>query len=214
MATPGAGKTTFALRVATELKSNRTVDRVIVVVPTEHLKIQWSHAAARAGLALDPHFTNANGVVNPQYDGIVVTYAQVAMHPYKHYAVATARRTLVILDEIHHGGDAKSWGDGIRTAYADVERRLALTGTPFRSDDAAIPFVRYEDDGEGYLKSKADHTYGSTPRALVNPSTPSKRPARGKPPSTRVATGFPQFCRPLIRDFSNCANICLMRVDW
>ena len=104
MATPGAGKTTFALRVATELKNNRTVDRVIVVVPTEHLKIQWSHAAARAGLALDPHFTNANGVVNPQYDGIVVTYAQVAMHPYKHYAVATARRTLVILDEIHHGG--------------------------------------------------------------------------------------------------------------
>ena len=90
----------------------------------------------------------------------MVTYAQVAMHPYKHYAVATARRTLVILDEIHHGGDAKSWGDGIRTAYADVERRLALTGTPFRSDDAAIPFVRYEDDGEGYLKSKADHTYG------------------------------------------------------
>ena len=132
MATPGAGKTTFALRVATELKNNRTVDRVIVVVPTEHLKIQWSHAAARAGLALDPHFTNANGVVNPQYDGIVVTYAQVAMHPYKHYAVATARRTLVILDEIHHGGDAKSWGDGIRTAYADVERRLALTTRPFR----------------------------------------------------------------------------------
>ena len=160
VATPGAGKTTFALRVATELKNNRTVDRVIVVVPTEHLKVQWSQAAARVGLALDPQFKNANGVVNPQYDGIVVTYAQVAMHPYKHHAVATARRTLVILDEIHHGGDAKSWGDGIRTAYSDVERRLALTGTPFRSDDSAIPFVRYEDDGEGYLKSKADHTYG------------------------------------------------------
>ena len=66
----------------------------------------------------------------------------------------------MILDEIHHGGDAKSWGDGIREAYDDAERRLALTGTPFRSDDAAIPFVRYTDDGEGYLKSRADHTYG------------------------------------------------------
>lgn len=32
VATPGAGKTTFALRVATELLDNRTVDRVIVVV--------------------------------------------------------------------------------------------------------------------------------------------------------------------------------------
>ena len=160
VATPGAGKTTFALRLATELVGNRTVDRVIVVVPTEHLKVQWSQAAARVGLSLDPHFTNTAGVVNPEYHGIVVTYAQVAMHPYKHRAVATAQRSLVILDEIHHGGDAKSWGDGIREAYDDAERRLALTGTPFRSDDAAIPFVRYTDDGEGYLKSRADHTYG------------------------------------------------------
>ncbi|MCK7636889.1 DEAD/DEAH box helicase [Corynebacterium sp. CCM 9187] len=160
VATPGAGKTTFALRLATEIVGNRTVDRVIVVVPTEHLKVQWAQAAERVGLFLDPHFTNTSGVVNPEYHGIVVTYAQVAMHPYKHRAVATAQRSLVILDEIHHGGDAKSWGDGIREAYDDAERRLALTGTPFRSDDAAIPFVRYTDDGEGYLKSRADHTYG------------------------------------------------------
>ncbi|GAA4786839.1 DEAD/DEAH box helicase [Corynebacterium canis] len=159
VATPGAGKTTFALRVATELKTNRTVDRIIVVVPTEHLKVQWSQAAARVGLALDPAFSNS-GVVNPEYDGVVVTYAQVSMHPYKHHAIATNKRSLVILDEIHHGGDAKSWGDGIREAYNGAVRRLALTGTPFRSDDSAIPFVRYEDDGEGYLKSKADHTYG------------------------------------------------------
>lgn len=159
VATPGAGKTTFALRVATELTTHRTVDRVIVVVPTEHLKVQWAEAAARVGLSLDPKFKNTDAV-NPQYDGIVVTYAQVAMHPYKHYAVATAKRTLVILDEIHHGGDAKSWGDGIRDAYRDATRRLALTGTPFRSDDSMIPFVRYAEDGEGHLVSQADHTYG------------------------------------------------------
>lgn len=159
VATPGAGKTTFALRVATELTTHRTVDRVIVVVPTEHLKVQWAEAAARVGLSLDPKFKNTDAV-NPQYDGIVVTYAQVAMHPYKHYVVATAKRTLVILDEIHHGGDAKSWGDGIRDAYRDATRRLALTGTPFRSDDSMIPFVRYAEDGEGHLVSQADHTYG------------------------------------------------------
>ncbi|GGG69183.1 DEAD/DEAH box helicase [Corynebacterium pelargi] len=159
VATPGAGKTTFALRVATELKTKRIVDRVIVVVPTEHLKVQWSAAAARVGLSLDPKFKNTDAL-NPQYDGAVVTYAQVAMHPFKHHALATAKRTLVIMDEIHHGGDAKSWGDGIREAYSDAERRLALTGTPFRSDDSAIPFVRYEETAEGYLVSQADHTYG------------------------------------------------------
>lgn len=158
VATPGAGKTTFALRVATELMAQRAVDRVIVVVPTEHLKVQWSAAAARVGLSLDPHFKNS-GAVNPAFDGIVVTYAQVGMHPYKHNAITSARKTLVILDEIHHAGDAKTWGDGVREAYDEAVHRLALTGTPFRSDDSPIPFVRYVEDGEGHLVSQSDHAY-------------------------------------------------------
>lgn len=159
VATPGAGKTTFALRVATELKAARVVDRIIIVVPTEHLKTQWAESAGRVGLAINDNFKNSDAM-NSAFDGIAVTYAQVAMHPYKHYAVATSKRTLVILDEIHHGGDAKSWGDGIREAYRHAERRLALTGTPFRSDDSTIPFVRYEQDGEGHLVSQSDYTYG------------------------------------------------------
>ena len=159
VATPGAGKTTFALTLASMLHAEKTVERIIVVVPTEHLKVQWSQAAARFGLSLDPAFSNSSAV-NPAYDGVVVTYAQVGMHPFKHHAVASARRTLVILDEIHHAGDAKSWGDGVREAYNDVEHRLALTGTPFRSDDSQIPFVTYTEDGEGHLVSRADYTYG------------------------------------------------------
>ena len=159
VATPGAGKTTFALTLASRLVEDKTVQRIIVVVPTEHLKHQWSDAAKRFGLSLDPNFTNSSAV-NASYDGIVVTYAQVGMHPFKHHAVASARRTLVILDEIHHAGDSKSWGDGVYEAYNDVEHRLALTGTPFRSDDSQIPFVRYVEDGEGHLVSEADYTYG------------------------------------------------------
>ncbi|AWB81772.1 hypothetical protein C3B44_04820 [Corynebacterium yudongzhengii] len=159
VATPGAGKTTLALTLAATLLRDRSVERVIVVVPTEHLKVQWSASAARLGISLDPEFTNSSAV-NPSYDGVAVTYAQVGMHPFKHHAIASSRRTLVILDEIHHAGDAKSWGDGVREAYNDVNFRLALTGTPFRSDDAAIPFVRYEEDGEGHLVSRSDYTYG------------------------------------------------------
>lgn len=160
VATPGAGKTTFALRLAAELLAARTVDRVFVVVPTEHLKTQWARGAAAAGIQLDPSFSNTGGVLNPSYHGIVVTYAQVAVHPAKHRVLATSRRTLVILDEVHHGGDARSWGDGIAEAYGAVTRRLCLTGTPFRSDDAAIPFVRYVEDAEGHRVSAADYTYG------------------------------------------------------
>lgn len=162
VATPGAGKTTFALRIAAELLADRTVDTVTVVVPTEHLKIQWAAAAAAAGLALDPRFSNSSGQTSADFHGVVVTYAQVASHPTRHRVRTENRRTLVIFDEIHHGGDAKSWGDGIVEAYSDATRRLALTGTPFRSDDAAIPFITYDADPSGVRRSRADHTYGYT----------------------------------------------------
>ncbi|MFC4743121.1 DEAD/DEAH box helicase [Gordonia hankookensis] len=160
VATPGAGKTTFGLRVARELLDDRTVDQIAVVAPTEHLKHQWAEAAARVGIALDSRFSNSTGQTSSDYHGVVLTYAQVAAHPTRHRVRTENRRTLVILDEIHHGGDAKSWGDAIREAFSDATRRLALTGTPFRSDDSPIPFVTYEPEAGGVLRSKADHTYG------------------------------------------------------
>jgi superfamily II DNA or RNA helicase len=160
VATPGAGKTAFALRVAGELLADDTVERMTVVVPTEHLKTQWSLAAASVGIALDPKFTNSSAQTSSEYHGVVVTYAQVASHPTRHRVRTENYRTLVVFDEIHHGGDAKSWGEAIREAFEDAARRLALTGTPFRSDDSPIPFVSYEPDGEGLLRSQADHTYG------------------------------------------------------
>lgn len=161
VATPGAGKTTFALTLAKLLLEKRIVQRLVIVVPTEHLKVQWSMSAAAMGMAIDPDFTNSSPF-NSAFDGVAVTYAQVGMKPTKHYQVATAQKTLVIMDEIHHAGDAKSWGDGVRLAYAHSERRLALTGTPFRSDDAQIPFVDYvEVPGTGgAMESRADYTYG------------------------------------------------------
>src|SRR6201995_5853828 len=70
VATPGAGKTTFALRIAAELLGDRSVDAVTVVCPTEHLKHQWAGAAARAGLSLDPEFSNSVGRTSPDFHGV------------------------------------------------------------------------------------------------------------------------------------------------
>jgi superfamily II DNA or RNA helicase len=159
-ATPGAGKTTFALRLATELLSRGEVDRVVVVAPTEHLKRQWADAADRVNLRLDPMFKNADVSFGRHYHGVAVTYAQVGMNPAVHASMTAAGRTLVILDEVHHGGDALSWGDGIREAYGRATRRLSLTGTPFRSDTAPIPFVTYEPDEHGIRTSRSDYAYG------------------------------------------------------
>lgn len=115
---------------------------------------------AAAGIDLDPRFSNADSRTSDQYHGVVVTYAQVASHPARHRVRTENRRTLVVFDEIHHGGDAKSWGEGVVEAFGDATRRLALTGTPFRSDDSAIPFVTYAPDGDGAMRSQADHAYG------------------------------------------------------
>ncbi|HEY5320547.1 MAG TPA: DEAD/DEAH box helicase [Galbitalea sp.] len=159
-ATPGAGKTTFALRLAAELLARRVVDRITVVAPTEHLKRQWADAAHRAGIRLNPEFKNSHSFGGRRFNGVVVTYAQVAVRASLHRQLTESARTLVILDEIHHGGDALSWGDAIREAFEPATRRLSLTGTPFRSDTAPIPFVTYVRDAAGIRTSRTDYNYG------------------------------------------------------
>jgi superfamily II DNA or RNA helicase len=163
-ATPGAGKTTFALTLAARLLTRREVARVIVVCPTDHLRMQWADAADAMGIALDPNLTNAVGPVRAGTQGYVTTYAQVAGKPMLHSARATTVKTLVILDEVHHAGDGLSWGEAVEEAYGRAARRLCLTGTPFRTKaDERIPFVRYVEDGfegQGGLMSMADFTYG------------------------------------------------------
>ncbi len=160
VATPGAGKTTFALRIARDLLSSRVVRRVIVVAPTEHLKVQWADAAARVGIQLDPGLGGSKRGRSRDYSGVVVTYAGVAARPFHYEALATNLPTLVIFDEIHHAGDSRSWGDAIGDCFRYAVRRLSLTGTPFRSDDHPIPFVTYEERGGGTRISRPDYVYG------------------------------------------------------
>ncbi|MGA8247042.1 MAG: DEAD/DEAH box helicase, partial [Nocardioides sp.] len=160
VATPGAGKTTFALSAAAELLGRRIVDRVVVVAPTEHLKVQWAEAGARAGVPLDPAYSAGSGRISSDYVGVAVTYAGVAVNPLAMRVRTERFKTMVILDEVHHAGDALSWGDGVREAFEPATRRLALTGTPFRSDVNPIPFVTYAPGADGIPRSVADFTYG------------------------------------------------------
>src|SRR4051812_38454225 len=130
-ATPGAGKTTFALTLASRLLSRRELARVIVGCPTDHLRLQWADAADRMGIVLDPGLTNAGGPAPPGTHGDVPAYAQVAGKPMLHAARAPAVKTLVILDEVPHPGAGLSWGGAVEEAYGFAARRLCLTGTPF-----------------------------------------------------------------------------------
>jgi superfamily II DNA or RNA helicase len=153
VATPGAGKTTFAAVATVRWLGSAGRGRVVVVAPTQHLKRQWSAAAAAFGLELDPDWSPRGGPLPGDMHGAVVTYHQVASDPRP--IAAVARSGFVVLDEVHHAAAERAWGDGLVGAFRDAARRLALSGTPFRSDDSPIPFVRYI-DGEAV----ADFTYG------------------------------------------------------
>jgi superfamily II DNA or RNA helicase len=153
VATPGAGKTTFALTVARHVLSERPRSRLIVVAPTAHLKLQWAQAAARFALHLDPAWSAADGALPADMHGIVTTYQQVATSAAVLRPLATD--AFVIFDEIHHAADERAWGDSVRMAFEGSARRLAISGTPFRSDTSAIPFVNYVLD-----EAAPDYEYG------------------------------------------------------
>jgi superfamily II DNA or RNA helicase len=140
VATPGAGKTTFAITAALHWLHDHPDARLVVVAPTQHLKGQWASAAAAFDLALEPSW-RAGDPVPADMDGLVTTYQQVASNP---VALAqVAHGGFVVLDEVHHAGDDRAWGDGLRVAFSGARGRLCLSGTPFRSDTNPIPFVSY-----------------------------------------------------------------------
>jgi superfamily II DNA or RNA helicase len=158
VATPGAGKTTFALACARATLASTAPGILVVVAPTSHLKVQWSLAAHRMGLELDPDWSPSAGLALDVH-GLVTTYQQVATGDTAARLRGLVAGGFVVLDEVHHAGHERAWGEAIRDAFELADRRLALSGTPFRSDTAAIPFVRYDLTSDGDLAS-ADFTYG------------------------------------------------------
>jgi superfamily II DNA or RNA helicase len=152
VAPPGAGKPTFALTAARHELAQRP-GRLVVVAPTAHLKLQWARAAAAFQLHLDPGWSAADGRLPADMHGIVTSYQQVATSA--PLLARVSHDAFVVLDELHHAADDRAWGAAVLEAFAGSRRRLALSGTPFRSDTRAIPFVDYRGD-----EAVPDYEYG------------------------------------------------------
>lgn len=171
VATPGAGKTTFALVAAEKLIQRADIEKIIVVVPTAHLRGQWAKAAHRLGIKLDYKFANAQTVLARDFDGVAVTYATVAAQPLLWKRMIAQKRTLVVFDEIHHAGedDHLTWGAALKEAFSGASRRILLSGTPFRSDGRAIPFVQYDEQRKCVPSYNYDYGTALTDRTVVRP---------------------------------------------
>jgi superfamily II DNA or RNA helicase len=152
-ATPGAGKTAGALWLCHHQIEEFGRRRVVVVTPTRHLKGQWA-SAARSTIGIDLVVDMDRWAAD--YDGVALTYAQAARR--RDHLRDFTRGAVVIFDEIHHAAEGMSWGDGLQAGFADAGFILSLSGTPFRSDELAIPFLRYDEQG----RSLPDYTYSYT----------------------------------------------------
>lgn len=166
-AAPGAGKTVFAGLVFRRLVEAGLVERMVVVVPNRALLRQW--ADALAGLSIHLDYEPRDGFLEMQTTvGTVVTYQGLAGSAQGQIRRMRDAATLFVLDEVHHVGDQKAWGDAVRRIVGTASTSegvhpagvLNMTGTLFRSSGSAqIATVRYEQvvvDGVAKFQAAAD----------------------------------------------------------
>jgi superfamily II DNA or RNA helicase len=161
IAIPGSGKTWAALETARRWMAAGVDRRLIVVVPTDNLRTQWKSEATQFGINLQSKEFGTS--FKSDYQGGVVTYHLAANQPLIFRKLCSVHPTMVIFDEVHHCGDDSHFGKGIKDGFDLAKEKLLMSGTPWKSDGAMIPFVRY--DGDGFALGDFRYDY---PDALVD----------------------------------------------
>ncbi len=152
-ATPGAGKTFAAMNLCLKEKTEHQASRIIIVVPTTHLKLQWARAAAEFDIHLDINYEGKQKSLSKDYHGAILTYQQIGSNPSNFKSLAN--NAVTVLDEVHHAGDGLTWGNSLKLILKNASFILCLSGTAFRSDANPIPFIKYTETGV----SEPDYAY-------------------------------------------------------
>ncbi|MCO1336594.1 DEAD/DEAH box helicase family protein, partial [Microbulbifer sp. OS29] len=155
LATPGAGKTIMAAILAKRLFEAGMIDLVMcfspaIVVAKDFQKELEAQTGKRLGGQLGDH-------------GCSLTYQAMISMATSFWETLKNHRVFVIFDEIHHcaateEGNSNSWGEAIyrhineKSAYS-----LALTGTPWRSDNIPIVLADYCKESN---RVHCDYRYG------------------------------------------------------
>ena len=114
---PGRARRRTRCTVAAELLARREVAALTVVTPTEHLKHQWAAAARRFGIAIDPSYATHRAGPAPTSPAWPSPTPRSRRIRRCTASAPQSRRTLVVFDEIHHAGDALTWGDAVEEAF-------------------------------------------------------------------------------------------------
>lgn len=141
LATPGAGKTVMASALANILIKESKVDLVLCFSPStvvaNDFKVELEAMTKK-------RFCGGLGA-----KGSSLTYQSMRHLDLTFWSLLDAYRVFVILDEIHHCAgngveNANAWGQNIlRNIQGKAHYTIALTGTPWRSDNVPISLARY-----------------------------------------------------------------------
>lgn len=154
LATPGAGKTVMASTLAKRLFAENKIDLVLCFSPSVAVASNFEQSLST--------------ITNFRMDGLLgskgrsLTYQGMLHLDDSFWCLFETHRIFVIFDEIHHcAGDGlentNAWGQKIvENIQGRATYTLALTGTPWRSDQIPIVLARYCQDH----RINCDHVYG------------------------------------------------------
>ncbi|CAA0078542.1 DEAD/DEAH box helicase [Zhongshania aliphaticivorans] len=154
LATPGAGKTFMASRIAKELMDSGKIDLVFCFSPSVNVATSFQ-ASIESQLKC-----KLDGLLGSK--GRSLTYQSMPSQDLSFWSLLSQYKTLVIFDEIHHcAGDnldnANVWGQKIiQHIQGEADYTLALSGTPWRSDKVPIALSSYCVGGV----IQCDYSYG------------------------------------------------------
>ncbi len=152
IACPGAGKTTMASVVAAHLLKHKEIDLIVCFSPSSAVSRSFKLELEKQTKG---NFDGAMGSV-----GVSYTFHKMLSLPNSFWQLFEQKRVFVILDEIHHCAglfeyQANSWGAQLLHRVKDkAHYTMALSGTPWRSDELPVSLSEYCDDGvliHGYI---------------------------------------------------------------
>jgi len=155
LATPGAGKTAMAAEVTACLFDQNKIDFVLCFSPSITVADGFKATFSKR---LDQRFDGVIGAVGSSY-----TYQSMAYFDDSFWQILNSHRVLVIFDEIHHCSGfsvetSNSWGEEIiLNIQQQAKYTLALTGTPWRSDQSPIVLSNYQGKENAI---QCDYSYG------------------------------------------------------
>src|SRR3954471_19140547 len=163
--TPGGGKSLLPVIAGAHLIRAGIVERICWVVPRDSLRLQAEEAFAdpywRGALNDNLTVRAADNEPDPSRGlaGYITTYQTIAAAPELHLAETCHRRTLLVVDELHHlpalseyesdvitdpsEEDASVWSRALLPMLESATLRLHLSGTLERVDGRAILWLPY-----------------------------------------------------------------------